>query len=533
MGVTLTLMKEIMCTHLAKRGNRYYFRRKIPLELLPTYGGRKEIMRSLGTSDRKEAEKLARIEGVKLDTEFDRHRSTLMSDTQPARAQTDMADAPYLLANDIVRRYEGSPTPVAYYMKMELRVQRDAIVSADDLKTFMRRCEDEFEFHKAVLSGDQMRVWEFGAHEAARNGFLAFLTGEGSSGLTAAYVEYRPQQPTNGGMVQVLTNANFPSEAQTLGALLDKWNLERKPHGKTVQMVNLTVMRFFEHVGKIPVKEITRAHVVQFKDKLLESGQSAINTNKQLTVINTLLNFARDNAIIESNPASGVAIKVSVTEKPRISFSTEALQAIFNSPIYQSGERPRAGRGEAAYWLPLLALFTGARLEELGQLHPSDVMEERYTDEDGTECSSWIIRIKNSVEDGQAVKNIGSVRRIPIHKELERMGFIEYAMTMRGKNRIFDELVADRFGTETAQFSKWFGRYLRRACKVTESRMTFHSFRHTFKDFCRLADISTEVHHALTGHTSGNIGDKYGGDSYPLRSLVNAMRKYKVPSIPI
>ncbi|HJV82417.1 DUF6538 domain-containing protein [Noviherbaspirillum sp.] len=48
-GVTPNL-KRLMCTHLAKRGSRYYFRRKIPLDLLPHYKGR-EVMRSLGTSD--------------------------------------------------------------------------------------------------------------------------------------------------------------------------------------------------------------------------------------------------------------------------------------------------------------------------------------------------------------------------------------------------------------------------------------------------------------------------------------------------
>jgi hypothetical protein len=31
----------------------------------------------------------------------------------------------------------------------------------------------------------------------------------------------------------------------------------------------------------------------------------------------------------------------------------------------ERGRMPRAGGGQAAFWLPLLALFTGARLNEL------------------------------------------------------------------------------------------------------------------------------------------------------------------------
>ncbi|MGA7326889.1 MAG: hypothetical protein WBX25_20965 [Rhodomicrobium sp.] len=43
------------------------------------------------------------------------------------------------------------------------------------------------------------------------------------------------------------------------------------------------------------------------------------------------------------------------------------MNLIFSFPIFTKGERPKGGGGEAAKWLPLLAAFTGARLEELGQ----------------------------------------------------------------------------------------------------------------------------------------------------------------------
>jgi hypothetical protein len=57
-----------MCAHLAKRGSRYFLRRKILLDLLPYYSG-KEIMRSLGTSDRRDDERFVRIIDVELDRE--------------------------------------------------------------------------------------------------------------------------------------------------------------------------------------------------------------------------------------------------------------------------------------------------------------------------------------------------------------------------------------------------------------------------------------------------------------------------------
>lgn len=44
------------------------------------------------------------------------------------------------------------------------------------------------------------------------------------------------------------------------------------------------------------------------------------------------------------------------------------LRTLFTSPVFVAGFRPDGGRGEAAYWLPLLGIYTGARLGELAPL---------------------------------------------------------------------------------------------------------------------------------------------------------------------
>ncbi|MCP1573181.1 hypothetical protein J2S30_001560 [Herbaspirillum rubrisubalbicans] len=72
-----------MCTHLLKiaGSSSYYFRRKIPEDLIAHYN-KKEIKKSLRTSDRREAERLARIEGSKLDDEFASLRKPQKSEIQ-------------------------------------------------------------------------------------------------------------------------------------------------------------------------------------------------------------------------------------------------------------------------------------------------------------------------------------------------------------------------------------------------------------------------------------------------------------------
>lgn len=38
---------------------------------------------------------------------------------------------------------------------------------------------------------------------------------------------------------------------------------------------------------------------------------------------------------------------------------------------------------------------------------------------------------------------------------------------------------------------------------------------------------------AITGHTSGDVADNYGGLSYPLAPMVEAMMRYKVQGLTI
>ena len=54
-------------------------------------------------------------------------------------------------------------------------------------------------------------------------------------------------------------------------------------------------------------------------------------------------------------------------------FERSDLQVIFRTPVFTEDARPTGGKGDAAFWLPLLALFTGARLNELSSLKVSDV----------------------------------------------------------------------------------------------------------------------------------------------------------------
>ncbi|AJY41781.1 site-specific integrase [Burkholderia humptydooensis] len=491
-----------MTNHLLKRGTRYYIRRKIPLDLISHYRGRKEIVKALGTSEPAKARERVREESYRLDQEFAALRQPTGDVPQTVELRELILDPVTSESVPTGRTAKVDPRRPGSYVICDCDGEQVAVLwpkDADDA------------YHKQRLK--HARTFAHGVLIARASGT--------PSALTASVPPQIASSETRGG-----------ASSGHLAALVEKWAGERKPESRTVRKAELIVERFYSHVGRVPVAGITRAHVIAFKDKLLETGQTPVNTNKQLELLGTLLNYAKDNLLVSENAAHRVRVQVkgTVRGKTRISFDVPALTAIFSSPVYTRNLRPVGGAGEAAYWLPLLGLFTGARLEELAQLRPDDIYTESYHTSNSSVKSSAVLRITDA-GDGQTVKNAGSVRRIPIHPELLERGFVEYVHAQRGKPRIFSALVANKHGEESAQWSKWFGKYLRGVCKITDSRMVYHSFRHGFKDMCRDSGVPKEVADALQGHNDGDASGGYGAEFYPLRPLVEAMGRIRVPGL--
>lgn len=322
------------------------------------------------------------------------------------------------------------------------------------------------------------------------------------------------------------------SRTTSFDDLVDRWQVERGAAPKTVDAHRAVARWFCERVGPIQVEAVTKRHVLAFKDKLLQEGQRPSNIKVKLSRLRTLLNYAADNDIIADNPAAAVKIVVPDADREdRKPFDLPALRNLFASSVYSNDARPVQGRGEAAYWLPVLALFTGARLEELGQLRPGDVTMESYPDGDDTDQAAWFIRVTEDLRDGLRLKTASSRRLIPVHPVLEALGFIKFVSEAQalGHKRLFPDLRPDKYGRLTAKWGEWFGSYKRVEAGIVDKHMVFHSFRHTFKDHGR-GRMSEGVQRQIMGHAARDVADTYGS-GYPLWQLVEGMRQYKVPGL--
>ena len=509
-----------MCTHLAKRGSTYYYRRKTPIELVPTYG--KEVMFSLQTKERDAAKTQVHRWDVHYDDLFNSARAklagTLVSTPSTPTPQSPKKTRPKLhegLDIDDTETY-------AFLYHKRLRALREKARATDEgwlqFNDFLDKLIDGTEEYLRTglhpLDDKPRPMWQLEAELKAATSLRNNTTLPFTDSMFKASKEVVAKVTT--------ISDDFLSE------LVTKWATQRTPRPRTVDKMKRVISRFEEVVGRLPITSIKKTHAVAFKDALLEAGFTAANTNQYLTELSTILSFAVNQAIIEINPATGTKIKTNESARDsRHPFDHTALKAVFNSPIYTSNHRPVGGKGEAAYWLPLLALYTGARLDELCQLHVNDIRQETYQDALDASHTTWVLRITDEGA-GQKLKNAGSRRRVPIHQVLLNLGFIEYAQAQTGI-QLFPELKpASAYGSLSGNWSKWFGKYLREKIKVTDTKMVFHSFRHNFKDYSRNAGIATEVHNALTGHSGGDVAANYGSNKYPLRPLAEAISKYKV-----
>jgi len=340
-----------------------------------------------------------------------------------------------------------------------------------------------------------------------------------------------------------LSNKHQIDEDITLQYLFDKFNQERQVSRKTVDESQKVINRFNGVYNNIAAKDINGTVVREFKELLIKtpsilsnkarsltllqiatkvgdnySGQTLSDSsiNKHLSVISSVLQWAANNSYFDDNwhnPVRGKTVKRNSLKRDRMPFTGDDLNKIFSSDIYTQKSRPRGGAGEASFWMPIIALHTGMRLEEIGQLQVVDIKQEN---------NIWYFDINDF--DNKKLKNKSSVRKVPVHQVVIDLDFIDYVGSL-DSIQIFPLLKKDKYGNLTQNWSKWFGRCLPKI-GINDSSKVFHSFRHLMKDALRNAGVDEATSDAITGHSSTSIGRSYGV-GYSLDMLSEAIQKVK------
>lgn len=290
------------------------------------------------------------------------------------------------------------------------------------------------------------------------------------------------------------------------------------------------VNRYITDMGDKPIAAIQASDIHVFAANLIQPADANVkplatsSTRLLLARLSSVLAFSVDSGLIETNPVTASRIHKRLgSGKPKRrlddnrGYSWSELVTLFSHAEFQQLRTAEGRPGNAVFWIPLIAAYTGGRREELAQLYVEDIHQH--------EGGSWFIRIIDDRPD-KSVKTDSSRRQIPVHPDLIDLGLLTLLQGHKPGTRLFPQLVKVSDGFAGIVSKSW--RPITQKCGVYQpGRNPLHAFRHSFKTLAREHGIPKEVSDWITGHASGHIGDSYGIN--PLSRMATEIQK--LPSI--
>ncbi len=536
-------------TRLFRRsGGTYYLRAKVPSHLRRIIG-KTEIRESLRTKDIVEAKRLVKPASMRVDR-LVMEAEAKLEGTKPAPSKLSREEISWIVADWFIKQ-----EAVSEEWKREGLPKLDEEQRGNYVETLKVDCsalapdpscipDDGSDQLDAFLTGEGLH-WgiQKGSEDYKRLLPLFEQAQEESLVRTIYRVLGKAPNPHNPWLAKLHANTILPpAPRQTVafGKFLDDFmDFQRTAYPKTPRTHYALPIRILrEVIGEdTPLNTVSRHHLEKVFDllclvpvnmvqhypglsvkKAIEAAArdkktrtlSPCSLQNNFILIKAVFNYAVDEQLISENPAKGrkntKRFKYNRKKKQRPPFTIEELQKIFQAPLYtgckdderryaKAGtEHPRRGR----FWVPLLALFHGLRCNEACQLYAEDISEEKGIP---------YLHVRDDLEDEEEetdkrLKNEGSRRKVPIHPEILKMGFLDYVENIRiqeGSGRLFPTLkLCKSTGRYSKIFSKWFSRFLELSCGY-KPKAVFHSFRHNFRAGLDKAKVQTSYVEMLGG----------------------------------
>lgn len=276
----------------------------------------------------------------------------------------------------------------------------------------------------------------------------------------------------------------------------------------------------FNKVQKLPPN---RAKLAQYAGKSVDEviamnlGKKTLSlktVNMIMAAVSSFFEWCISERLMHQNPAQKLQVKdTRQAINLREAFTHADLESIFTHPKFVKGQF----KYPAYFWIPLIGLFTGMRLEEIAQLHCADIKEFKP--------GFWLIDISEDGKDEtgfeRTLKNKNARRQVPIHKTLVDLGLIDYVTDASQKKhlRLFPELNKTE---NTVKLGKQPGKQFKTVIKSAlpnSEKKSFHSLRHTFADFYKQRGLQTDMFRQLYGHEIPHLAASQYGSKFPAELL--------------
>lgn len=335
-------------------------------------------------------------------------------------------------------------------------------------------------------------------------------------------------------------------ESEKLSVVCRKYREEKMKEGswtsKTDSEHETTFAVMLQFFRDVQMATVTTTDARLFKDALFQlppnmnKGKFAGKTIKQILAMkpektmapqtvngnyiqrySSLFAWAVRQGYCAINPFEGLKLKRNRNAiEERHPFNAEELRMVFAPATFNLGKlKPWQ------YWVPLIALYSGARQQEIAQLRIADIVQSEDV---------WGFRIEGYEDEHEAngrLKNAASARTIPIHPVLIEKGLLDYVDSMRSleADKLFPELFETRRIKAGDVVSRWFNRTYFKACGLSESdrKINFHSFRHNFTDCLKKAHVPEALAAQIGGRKHQSITYGTYGSAFSLKEMYDVM----------
>ncbi len=532
---------------LQRKKSAYFYVRRIPADIRYAFDNRQQLTISLNTTDHRVAADRARAKAVEIDKRFQNVRlgiaAPIEQSSTVSRQRLEQAVRLHLHEREREGEARERQEDDERYFEEWLGILQSSNDEEWGGSIHSRALDIAAKFRLAVKPGDQLWLtFILLVHRAELEHARRSLDRARSRYSSSVH---------DGFFGDIFASAPPPNQLSTkgttVGELIARFESDPLRAGLTDSagkkyLIPFAVLR--EVAGEdFLIKEITRAHCAEmieivaalppnysknqtFKGKTLREIGDSVRAagGKRLsggTVevyahhLSAFFNYAIQKGVIDTNPGSRLVHKAAKAPNKRQPFETAELLRLLDALLKWSNWA-RGGR----FWLPLIAIYSGMRLGEIIWLKRRDL-----TTVDGEP----VFVLEPS--DDRSLKTTGAARIVPVHPILVKLGLLStFGDGRQPQERLFSDLPGDTQQKAVDLFQKRFSYFLRTEIKVRQG-VSFHSFRHNFRDATRDAGLPIDAIRALGGWGRGGAIEERYGQGTRVSVLAHWMKKVEYPRV--
>ncbi|CAO4136972.1 hypothetical protein OFEAOIEE_LOCUS4739 [Methylorubrum extorquens] len=174
------------------------------------------------------------------------------------------------------------------------------------------------------------------------------------------------------------------------------------------------------------------------------------------------------------------------------------------------------------YFAIILLYYTGARREEIAGLRVDDI-----------EQASGIAYLAIRFNETRRLKNVQSIRFVPLHPEIIRLGFMDYVKAIQalGYTLVFPDLKSPTSNSPLGDrlYDEFINGLRKAISNDAERKKVTHSFRHSLGNNLKQARVHTEIRADILGHAGHGETDERYCDPTTLTLMLEELKK--VPAV--